>query len=282
MPLELLDLLKLKGFDASIPAKLVRHKLDRYPVTTLLRNNWLDLYQRYQRKPVFHNIQQIISFCGLPHNRAAFYGVYKVAGHQPAAHGDVLPDCPWSEEWHRETQFFYELERDERFDEFRNRVVIDWGRGTRGWQQKLRNKSVFEILPTGRKLDAFDDFLEFTLTYAQLKDLFANEEAHRDWKIPLSNVAGIYLILATKTGNLYVGSAYGESGIWGRWRQYAKSGHGGNVKLQALLKSDSSYPESFRFSVLQIVARTMTRDKVLEIEAKYMKKLGTRATGLNS
>jgi len=281
MPLELLDLLRLNGFDPSISTKLVRHKEDRYPVTMLLRNNGLELYQRYQKDNVFHRIQQIVSFSGLPNNRAAFYGVYKVIGHHPAAKGQVLSKCLWSKQLRAESTFFYDLERDDRFNEFRDRIIIDW-RGPRTWAQHLRSTAVFEVLPPGRKLDPFDDFLEFSLTYSQLKDLFANEEAHRDWKIPLSNVAGIYLILATKTGDLYIGSAYGESGIWGRWRQYAISGHGGNVKLKSLLKADPSYPEFFRFSVLQILPRTMTRNKVLDIEAKYMDKLGTRATGLNS
>jgi len=141
---------------------------------------------------------------------------------------------------------------------------------------------VLEILPPGRKLAPFDDYLEFSLTNAELKDLFDNEEAHRDWRTPLRAVAGVYLVLAQSTGNLYVGSAYGESGIWGRWRQYAAKGDGGNVQLRELIRSNSAYPGQFRFSVLQISPKTMTRDEVLKRETLYKHKLGTRATGLNS
>jgi hypothetical protein len=141
---------------------------------------------------------------------------------------------------------------------------------------------VLEIREPGRSLPPFEDYLEFSLTYAELRELFANAEAHRDWRIPLSSVAGVYLILAEHSGDLYVGSAYGESGIWGRWRNYADSGDGGNVKLTKLIRDDPSYPEQFRFSVLQILPRTMAREEVIKRETLYKDKLGSKAHGLNS
>lgn len=180
-----------------------------------------------------------------------------------------------------DARHFYELERDSRFDDFRDRIIIDWGAGTLAWVQNLDNKPVLEILESGRRLPPFEDYLEFSLTYAQMKDLFRNEEVHRDWRIPLSAVAGVYLILAERSGNLYVGSASGTEGIWGRWRNYANSGDGGNVKLREVIRNDSSYPEQFRFSVLQVLPKTMARDEVVRREALYKDKLGSRATGLN-
>jgi hypothetical protein len=115
--------------------------------------------------------------------------------------------------------------------------------------------------------------------HAQLKNLFENEEAHRDWKIPLSNVAGIYLILAQKTGHLYIGSACGATGFWGRWQQYVESGDGGNVKIRNLIESDPDYPASFLFSILHILPRSMSKDAVIQRETEYKIKLGTRAIG---
>jgi hypothetical protein len=166
--------------------------------------------------------------------RAGFYGVYRVLGYNPASKGRILPGCRWSEEWNQEAQFFYDLERDERFDDLRDRLIIDWGRATRSWVQNSTNKVLLQIQEPGRRLPPFDDYLEFSLTYVQLKDLFANEEAHREWRARLSAVGGIYLILAEGSGDLYVGSASGEGGIWGRWREYAKSGHAGNTLLGSL------------------------------------------------
>jgi len=80
---------------------------------------------------------------------------------------------------------------------------------------------------------------------------------------------------------MYVGSAYGAEGIWGRWRQYANGGYGNNRKLQELIRSDPEYPSRFRFSVLQILPKSMTRDEVFRREIEYKRKLGTRAYGLN-
>jgi hypothetical protein len=66
-----------------------------------------------------------------------------------------------------------------------------------------------------------------------------------------------------------------------RWRESAKSGHGGNALLRDLIRLDLSYPERFRFSMLQILPKTMSRDEVLRREALYKTKRGTRAKGLN-
>jgi hypothetical protein len=117
--------------------------------------------------------------------------------------------------------------------------------------------------------------------YRELTELAATAKAHRDWVSSLSAVSGVYLILAQPSGHQYVGSAYGLDGIWGRWIQYATNGHGGNTKLRALLKSDSAYPDAFRFSILQVLPKTTAAAEVIRWESLYKAKLGSRATGLN-
>jgi len=277
----LIDILKLAGFDTASRWKLVRHQDNRYPAEELLRHDWFELYQSYQRRPVFHNVKKIASFYGMPGTRAGFFGIYKVIGHTPGSTGPTLDTCSWSNEWHRSAKFFYLLERDPRFDDLRDRLVIDWGRATRSWVQAPTNKRVLEIREPGRYLPPFEDYLEFSLSFSQLRDLFENEEAHREWRARLSAVGGIYLILAEKSGEMYVGSASGDGGFWGRWRQYAATGHGGNALLKKLMKRDPTYPHAFRYSVLQILPKTMAREEILQREAIYKVKLGSRATGLN-
>jgi hypothetical protein len=282
MELDVSDLLGLRGFSRTKRTRFVRHQDDRYPVEELKRHAWLENCQSYQSRPVFHNADQIVAFCGLPGSRATFYGVYEVGEHRPAEDGLVLPGCPWSEEWREENAFFYELKRRPEFDDFQDRLVIEWGRGTRSFVQKASNKRVLEVRAPGRSLPLFDDYLDFCLSFRQLQDLFAHEEAHSEWRARLSAVGGVYLILAKDSGDLYVGSASGERGIWGRWQDYAKNGHGGNALLQKLVtENPTSYPERFLFSILQIGPRTMARDEVLRREALYKTKLGTRARGLN-
>jgi len=222
-----------------------------------------------------------VSFYGLSGTRAGFYGIYHKAGVRRPSDGPAPASCPWVNEWRQNSKYFYVLNRDSRFDDLRDRLVIEWGRATQAWTQNATNKEVLAVHEPGRRLPPFDDYLEFVLTYGQLRDLFANEHAHQDWRAQLRAVGGVYLILAETTGALYVGSASGEEGLWGRWREYARSRDGGNKRLRALITQDSAYPRSFRFSVLQILPKTMAREQVLQREAVYRQKLGSRAIGLN-
>jgi len=180
-----------------------------------------------------------------------------------------------------EEKFFYQQERLPGFEHLESRVIVDWGRGTRKWCQNLVNKTVLEITPRGRVLPPFRDYLEFDITYDKLKEMYANEDAHREWRSRLQAVAGVYLILAETTGELYVGSASGAEGIWGRWREYAKNRHGGNEELRRLIESGTDYPKAFRFSILQIVPTSMARQDVIDLERRLKTKLGSRAHGLN-
>jgi hypothetical protein len=50
--LGVVDILQLAGFDTTLRTKLVCHQHDRYPVDELRRNDWLELYQSYQVRPV--------------------------------------------------------------------------------------------------------------------------------------------------------------------------------------------------------------------------------------
>ncbi len=96
------------------------------------------------------------------------------------------------------------------------------------------------------------------------------------WVSALSSVNGIYLIKDKKVGKLYVGSAYGEDGIFGRWSAYSQNGHGGNKELKDL------DPTNFEFSILEITPPTSSVDEVIQRENRWKIKLGTREFGLNS
>ncbi len=278
--LGILDLLALRGYDRKKPAKLVRHKSPKDDVQDLLRRGWFDAYQSHQRLPVFDGCESIVSFIGTEGTKALFVGVYRVTGRRAGSEGKLPPGCPHTE-WLRD-KYFYDLVREPGYEDLERRVIIDWGKGARAWLQRVSNKEVVEILPKGQFLTPFRDYLEFTLTRTELVDLFAHEDANREWRARLSAVAGIYLILATTTGNQYVGSAYGTDGIWGRWATYARDASGGNVLLRKLIDTDPAYPDAFSYSILQILPKTFARDEVIGWERRYKQKLGSRATGLNS
>lgn len=276
----IIDLLKVCGLDPACRSKLVRHKDYRLDLHGLLRRGWLDAYQSFQSRPVFDNLDYVISFVGVGGTQARLVGVYKVLGRRAGKDGILPPGCPYTE-W-KESAHFYELERQTGFEALEHRAVIEWGRAALVWHQHTTNKPVIQMLPKGHMLRLFTDYLDFTLTYEELHYLFSHQEANQEWRARLSAVAGVYLILATTTGRQYVGSAYGTEGLWGRWAAYAADGHGGNLLLRELVTTDDAYPAAFTYSVLQIIPKTTAPAETLEWERLYKKKLGSMATGLNA
>lgn len=277
--LGILDLLGLTGVPLAGRVKLVRHRDTRVDVHDLFRRGWLESYQAYQSRPIFHKVDTVISFVGLDGGRARLVGVYRVGAHRPASDGVIPPGCTdpvWSQ-----GRFFYELTRIRGFEALENRVIIDWGRAAISWHQKATNKPVAEVLPVGRLLEPFKDYLDFTLTFAELQYLEKHRRVNAEWVSRLRAVAGIYLILDSVTGHQYVGSASGEQGVWGRWASYAKTGHGGNKLLKELVKRPG-YPDALTFSLLQVLPRTMPKTELFALEKRFKAKLGSRATGLNA
>ena len=191
-----------------------------------------------------------------------------------------LPDgCPHPD-W-KLSGNFYKLTKRKGFEDLEGRVVIDWGKGALAWCQRYTDREVVEIRRRGRALQPFRDYLRVNLTFDELKRLVSNPGAHRDWEAGLSAVGGIYLIVDSDSGEQYVGSATGIGGLWRRWCEYAKSGHGSNLRLKQLCQPGASRPAAFRFSVLETFSRNLSRDEALKLESFFKKKLGTRAFGLN-
>jgi len=118
------------------------------------------------------------------------------------------------------------------------------------------------------------------LTHEELKAICFNPSSNKEWHRALSAVAG-FLIVEETTGLQYVGSAYGKDGILGRWKIYAKTEHGGNLKLVEALDGELFEARNLRFSILRTLPKTLTMTEVVGYEAQYKEKLGTRALGLN-
>ena len=128
----------------------------------------------------------------------------------------------------------------------------------------------------------FPGFLDFVLRFDELKTIADNSIANREWHRALGSVAGVYLVLDTLTGRQYIGSAYGDGGIIGRWLNYARTGHGGNDQLKALLSERPNARGDLQFSVLQTLPLSLTAREVIAYEGLHKQKLGTRTHGLNS
>jgi len=279
--LGILDFLAPRGFDPNCAAKFVRHQDKRYNIQKLINDGWFDLYQAHQSRDIFGKCDYIVAFAGDGGTRAKLIGIYKVIEGRERTSKDLPKGTPF-EDQRDAPGYFYELEHQSQYADLEGRIVIDWGSAAISWHQYITNKPVIEVYPPGRSLTPFADYLDFSLSFSELQTLFKHPDAHRDWKASLSAVSGIYLILAETTGHQYVGSAYGLSGIWGRWLNYSTTGHGGNKLLKELVSIDSRYPESFRFSLLQVLPKTSRKAEVIRWENQYKLKLGSRATGLNA
>jgi len=99
------------------------------------------------------------------------------------------------------------------------------------------------------------------------------------WKTALQNQKGVYLLTDISNGMKYVGSAYGENMILGRWRAYLKTGHGGNMRLKA--KTFDYIKTNFRYSILDIYKSTTDDQIIIERENWWKDVLQSRKFGYN-
>lgn len=78
---------------------------------------------------------------------------------------------------------------------------------------------------------------------------------------------------------MYVGSAYGENMILGRWQDYIKNGHGGNQDIKNL---EFDYIKKyFKYSILEIFKSTIEDKFIISRECWWKRVLLTRNFGYN-
>ncbi len=275
------ELLKLRGLDLNKRIKLVRHKDARqkqFINGVEVEGNPYDwyrndkdkfiAYQSEQHRDVFKNVDYIVSFIGENGTIARLIGIYKIEG--PDNERNINKYC-------------YKISEVEGFDELKERIIIEWGPSAISWHQWLNDKNDKEIIEITPGFDhIFPGYEKIVLTLAQLKNIILEKE-YPEWKKMLSAVNCIYIITDRKTGKNYIGSTYGKEGIWGRWKEYAKTGgHGNNVALQKLYDLDNSYPNNFSWSILETLSIGISSYEAVNIEKCYKEKLGTLAFGLNN
>lgn len=271
------ELLYNRGLDKTAAVKLVRHKDKRFDLYSIYRSDrdkFLE-YQSTQKNDIFSNSQYIVSFIGEEGLLARFVGIYAIKG---CAVGKGTIDLY---DRKADYNFKYQMEEFPGFDDLKERVIIRWSNAI-SWHQWIKNEmEVVEICP-GLNYKRFTDYSELILSFEELREIVLNE--YKEWKIVLSAIKGVYLITDTNTGKLYVGSAYGESGIWGRWCEYVKTnGHGGNKSLLELIDDEWDYASRyFQFSILMLLPKTVTTDEAIAKEQLFKRKLETNAFGLNN
>jgi len=265
MELTLKDLLEKSSIDLS-RVKLIRHALNHKMCKKCKHLGYFDLYNSHQLVDFSDVGDYWITFKSNAGKSAVLYKVYKVIGKTPDKHYEFpnnFPDGP------KDECAVYSLEIIDEFKEYMDRLVIEWP--ARGWYQKNLDKKIIAIKDTVKEFDGYE---YFTLTFNELKHIISAPHLYNNWYAALSKINAIYLIVDKVNGKQYIGSSYGEKGLWGRWEKYAKNKHGNNEGLKELLKEHPDRYNDFSFTILQVLPLNI-KDRAIDIETKWKKKLNT-------
>lgn len=266
--------------------KLVRHSSEVKPDSFIYKKYNGSVYKLYrtdyalfkewqseQSDSKMKNVDYLVVFLAEEGCECRFIGVYRNNGPKRATGNGVSE---------------YAIEEVEGFEGLKDKVVIDWGKGTLSWMQNWQSaKEVrrIEQVNTGDNVPYFTRYEDVILSFSQLQKVVEDKE----WKSKLESLNCVYMILDKETGKQYVGVTYKnmkpgiKNGILGRWTEYAKTGHGNNKLLVALLaeKGISYADQNFQWTILETLPLNVTPKVAIDRESLYKKKFGTREHGYN-
>ncbi len=290
-PLTLNNLFSLDDID---PKKVVvlRHRPSEPKLNRIFE--WLvserpELFDCYQSthgpktESALKNADQIASFIRHPNKTALFVGMYQILNHRTRTVGECVkrPDhqqlvsLGMSGNFATESRNYveeFQLELTEWHSEWIGKLIIQWPGLERSWYRWAdRNQFPIQAITEESLLKApMPGWDEITLTWQELALI------PESWAVALKQWRGIYLIIDEGDGKQYVGSAYGSENLLQRWRDYSRTGHGGNKHLR------DRDPKNFRFSILQRVSPDAPDADVIAFEQSWKMRLRTRAPfGLN-
>lgn len=266
--------------------KLVRHSSEVKPDSFIYKKYNGSVYKLYstdyalfkewqseQSDSKMKNVDYLVVFLAEEGCECRFIGVYRNYGPKRATGNGVSE---------------YAIEEVEGFEGLKDKVVIDWGKGTLSWMQNwqsTKNVRRIDLVNTGDDIPYFIRYEDVILSFSQLQKVVEDKE----WKSKLESLNCVYMILDKETGKQYVGVTYKDmkpgikNGILGRWTEYAKTGHGNNKLLVALLaeKGISYADQNFQWTILETLPLNVTPKVAIDRESLYKKKFGTREHGYN-
>lgn len=145
----------------------------------------------------------------------------------------------------------YDLEAVKEHEKYVGKLIVEYKNSTiqikRYAENCINEIRVVEILKKPYEGVPFCGYNKINLSFQEL-EVIVNKNID-EWKRKLENITGIYMLFDRSTGKKYIGSAYGQEGIWQRWSYYIYSKHGGNKEL---LQLPIEYiRENFNFSLLE-------------------------------
>jgi hypothetical protein len=284
--LEFTSLLDGTGLD---PAKLlvIRHTARDPKLQQVLP--WLveerpDLFLAYQSiqwragQQSMLKADYVAAIVGLEPGEATFAGISKVGGSREIDQAGY-ESFPGNAELmafgmrsdRQDGMLAFDLEPVEHLQPYVGKLTVSWSPGQTWARWAARNRfPVLEISRESRFVKPMPNWRELTLSWDELRAL------PKSWAGALSGWRGVYFIYDTERRAGYVGSAAGAENLYGRWRSYAETGHGGNRELR------TSRPGALRFSILQRTSPDLEIAEVNDLESSWKRRLLSREFGLNA
>ncbi len=296
--LRLNDLLALEGIDAGSVSVLLHSPREGalmrlMPSLVRTRRTAVEAYQATHSRPAERALSQgrlfVAAFVKASPEREAgrsrmlFIGIYRNYGSRLRSHAEI-----WAEHEIRWlngmfgacAEFAYaspvnhwrwfDLQLTERLPDLQGRLVI-LARLTPSYVRRAERLDA--PVAAIHEVGVFDTppppWREMVLSAAEV------QEIPPGWAAELRRTRGIYLILDTRDGARYVGAAYGEENLLGRWSAHVAGERGVTVGLE------DRDPSGFRFSILERVSPDMPAEELIALEQARMQRLHTRTHGRN-
>jgi len=257
------------------------------PWLAATRSDLFNAYQQAQGKKlekamqIMEKTRYVASFIGNEAGKALFIGLYSIEGSKPITYEEYWRISANIElksfgmvgfQGERESILWFDLAPTDFYSSWKGKLVAGWPPPERVWWRRAhRNELPIYAIHEDSALEA--DMPAWDIINFSWEELSVLPTR---WKSALSHWRGIYYIFDTSDEKGYVGSAYGEDNILGRWNNYAASGHGGNRLLR------KRNPQYFQFTILQRVSPDMTSSDVIRLESTWKERLHSRQPfGLN-
>ena len=272
------DIIEKTGLPADDIA-LIRHSFGHKNFAKVWNagREYFEEYQRIQVEDYFNGKHYVFAFVGDKGTTARLIGIYKVLGAKPLKASYVS-----KEYWvkfkcvHNENDYYFELEPLTILPDLQGRLVIDYlsvrNPVHSNWDT-ISKKPVVSI-----SSNVFPGYENINWSYSELEDFVNHEIWHEELVYALSRVNGVYLIVDQYDYKQYIGSAFGEEGIWGRWKEYVKTGGtGGNAELKAIMNKNPKRKYGLKFCILEVIPKSgdkaADKNRAEKMEVLYKKKL---------
>ncbi|GAB6141118.1 hypothetical protein JCM14076_18470 [Methylosoma difficile] len=223
--------------------------------------NWQ--FWNYEKKKSFHEGEIAVGFVKISEDKWLLFDISKI-----------------TKDLNKFNAVGYEYKTEDAYAKYFGRVIIQYKNKSQNLVRKacsvIEECKVAQILEDTFNDDVFPGYENINIPWLRLEKVINNSA----WKAALENQKGVYLITDKSNGKMYVGSAYGENMIHGRWSSYIISSHGGNKELKEL--APNYIKENFTYSILEIYKSTVDDSVILNRESWWKDVLLTRKYGYNS